>query len=69
LSGFVNKKSFTPLRGEQILWDRIDFSNKPMLSAPLLKSLPIFFTAREIRQFIAQEHHLIRVTKDNRFCC
>jgi len=25
-----------------------------MLSVPLLKSLPIFFTAREIRQFIAQ---------------
>jgi len=26
LSGFVNKKSFTPLSGEQILWDRTDFS-------------------------------------------
>src|SRR5215813_4616230 len=33
LSGFVNKKSFTPLRGEQILWDRIDFSIDSILRA------------------------------------
>jgi hypothetical protein len=53
LSGFVNKKSFTPLRGEQILWDRTDFSNEPMLSA-LCSRLPIIFTALKIPQFISQ---------------
>jgi hypothetical protein len=40
-----NKKSFTPLRGEQILWDRTDFSNEANAERSLIKSLPIFFTA------------------------
>src|SRR5262249_4598823 len=32
-----NKESFTPLRGEQILWDRTHFSNEPMLRASVQK--------------------------------
>src|SRR5262249_39913403 len=48
-----NKKSFTPLRGEQILCDRTDFSNEPMLSA-LCSRVCRSFSLRPIRHFVSQ---------------
>jgi hypothetical protein len=49
-----NKKSFTPLRGEEILWDRTDFSNEPMLSAQ--ESADLFHCARFVSSSHKEQH-------------
>src|SRR5262245_57512069 len=45
LSGFVNKKSFAPLRGEQILWDRTGFSFNVNLASPFS-----VFTKQQVKE-------------------